>query len=440
MGLVLDYASRQISPSAIRDFGAEGVIGYVADPRVPSLAAKPITADYAQRLRDAGLEVASNFQYGKPQAPFQSDFRRKFAGGVADAERAAELHAAAGGGDDDPIYFSVDEEINVTDWNNTAADWFRGINSVIGTQRTGIYGGAGPCWWAVEDGLVGRSTTLGKFWLWQTKAWSNGARVDEAALYQRVVDTVSSPGPLIDGTRVDVSDTLAADWGQWSLDRSAGVVVPPLPAIDITDYRPGAAGRYNGYNSRKRIYVHTSEGKDWESTARGTADYQISSQTGSYHYLIDDNEIICTVPDTDTAWAVLSDNSNSLNICLILSSGRSGYGPTARETDPKPREDWLQHVFMMSALAYLVRMLADKWNVPIEWVDANGVGRDRHGISSHNAYTYGSSQLMGFKDGSHWDIPPTFPSDVLIEMARNGSVDPDNDPAWDAVKRAVGLA
>ena len=50
-------------------------------------------------------------------------------------------------------------------WNNLAVQWFRGINSVLGVQRTGIYGGIKPCQWAADDGVIGNSSTPGRRWI-----------------------------------------------------------------------------------------------------------------------------------------------------------------------------------------------------------------------------------------------------------------------------------
>ncbi len=49
----------------------------------------------AQRFR---LVIVSNYQFGKPEGTAPSDFTRGYAGGVADARTAWQLHTAAGGG------------------------------------------------------------------------------------------------------------------------------------------------------------------------------------------------------------------------------------------------------------------------------------------------------------------------------------------------------
>jgi hypothetical protein len=215
---LIDFAAHQIPAEQIRAAGYSGVVNYVSLSRPGStFGAKPITRPYADSLKAAGLVIVSNYQYGKPGGTAPSDFTRGFAGGVADARTAWQLHTAAGGGQSAPIFFTIDDDISRDTWNTVALQWFRGINSVLGVQRTGVYGGIDTCQWAAADGVIGNSRTPGHRWAWQTRAWS-GDRIDPAAvLYQRVVSTASNPGPLVGGLEVDVNDVLAQDCGQWNL-------------------------------------------------------------------------------------------------------------------------------------------------------------------------------------------------------------------------------
>jgi hypothetical protein len=217
---LIDFAERRIPPDQIKAAGYAGVVNYVSLERPGAhFEAKPITREYADALRAAGLHIVSNFQYGKPGWPDPSDFTRGYDGGVADAHTALGLHAAAGGTGSAPIFFSVDDDIDQNSWNSLAVNWFRGINSVLGVQRSGIYGHSQACGWAIRDGVIGHSTTAGFRWAWQTRSWSHGQREPAAVLYQDVVNTPSSPGPLLGGINVDVDDVLATDFGQWDLDR-----------------------------------------------------------------------------------------------------------------------------------------------------------------------------------------------------------------------------
>ena len=217
---LIDFAERRIPPDQIKSAGYAGVVNYVSEVRPgANFEAKPITREYADALRAAGLHIVSNYQYGKPGWSAPSDFTRGFDGGVADAQTALRLHAAAGGGNSAPIFFSVDDDIDLATWNSLAVNWFRGINSVLSVERTGIYGHSQACAWATNDGVIGHSTSAGHRWAWQTKTWSHGQREPSAVLYQEVVNSPSNPGPLLGGINVDVDEVLATDFGQWDLDR-----------------------------------------------------------------------------------------------------------------------------------------------------------------------------------------------------------------------------
>ncbi|MCV7348036.1 DUF1906 domain-containing protein [Mycolicibacterium rhodesiae] len=217
---LIDFADRLVSPEQIKAAGYAGALVYVSELRPgATFDFKPVTRDYTDGLIAAGLHVVSCYQFGKPGWSTPSDFTRGFDGGVADAQTALRIHGAAGGPNSAPIFFSVDEDISSDTWKSTAIQWFRGINSVIGVERTGIYGGVRQVGWAIGDGVVGHSTTPGYRWAWQTKAWSGGVREPAAVLFQREVVTTSDPGALIDGVHVDVDDVLAPDFGQWDLAR-----------------------------------------------------------------------------------------------------------------------------------------------------------------------------------------------------------------------------
>src|ERR1700758_2756977 len=217
---LIDFAERRIPPNEIKAAGYGGVVNYVSDSRPgANFEAKPITREYADALRAAGLQIVSNFQYGKPGWPDPSDYTRGYAGGVADAQTALRLHGAAGGGGSAPIFFSLDDNIDVNTWNGAGVDWFRGINSVMGVGRTGIYGHAQACGWAIRDGVIGNSSTPGTRGAWQTSWGSNGGREPMAVLYQAVVNSPSNPSPLLGGINVDIDDVLAPDFGQWDFPR-----------------------------------------------------------------------------------------------------------------------------------------------------------------------------------------------------------------------------
>ncbi|WP_235892368.1 DUF1906 domain-containing protein [Mycolicibacterium hodleri] len=217
---LIDFAEHLVTPDQISAAGYAGAVVFVSESRPgANFDFKPVTRGYADALRDTGLHVVSNYQFGKPGWPTPSDYTRGYDGGVADGQTALRLHAAAGGPASAPIFFSVDEDIDRDTWETVAVEWFRGINSVVGVGRTGIYGHARACAWAGGDNVIGDSSTPARRWAWQTRAWSRGEREPTAVLYQTSIFTASDPAVVLSGTHVDTDDILAADFGQWDLDR-----------------------------------------------------------------------------------------------------------------------------------------------------------------------------------------------------------------------------
>lgn len=128
---LIDFAERLVPPDQIKSMGYSGAVVYVSESRPgANFDFTPVTREYADALRAAGLQIVSNYQHGKPGWSTPSDFIRGFDGGVADAQTALRLHATAGGGNSAPIFFSIDDNIDLKTWNSVVVDWFRGINSM----------------------------------------------------------------------------------------------------------------------------------------------------------------------------------------------------------------------------------------------------------------------------------------------------------------------
>ncbi len=114
---LIDFTERLVTPEQIKAAGYAGALVYVSELRPGAdFDFKPVTHDYTDGLRAAGLHIVSCYQYGKPGWPTPSDFTRGYDGGVADAQTALRLHGAAGGPATAPIFFSVDEDIDERTW------------------------------------------------------------------------------------------------------------------------------------------------------------------------------------------------------------------------------------------------------------------------------------------------------------------------------------
>src|SRR4029077_20343048 len=122
------------------------------------------------------------------------------------------------------------------------------------------------------------------YWIWQTRAWSQGEREPAAVLFQGVVDTPSNPGPLVGGSRVDVNEVLADDFGQWSRARArtrgreiARRSVADYPDVTLVE---GATGRYvTAVQQRLNVVTHAGllvDGEFADLTRRAVAKFQRS--------------------------------------------------------------------------------------------------------------------------------------------------------------------
>ncbi len=394
---LIDFSARNIPPDQIKSRGYDGVIGYVSESRPgANFGAKPITREYADALRAAGLHIVSNFQYGKAGESAPSDFSRGFHGGVQDAHSALRLHEAAGGPKSAPIFFSIDDDITLPTWNNIAVEWFRGINSILGAARTGIYGHSRVCAWAIEDGVIGLSTTPGRRWVWQTKAWSLGEREPAAVLYQDVIDTKSNPGPLVGDTHVDVSEVLAADYGQWDLDRPASPTLTPPRFVESTDIR----SPYHGPRNARVLWfvLHTEDGNS--ASGRNLAHYLTDNKDQvSYHYVVDNDGDVFDVVDTNQLANSLFEPGNSKSVNLAFAGSWASWS----------RQTWfdrMQHGIDIAA--FIAVRDARRYGLAPRVISPEEASRGETGITDHN----GVAIATGIKN-HHTDVGPGFPWDYF---------------------------
>jgi hypothetical protein len=152
LGVLLDYAAGVIPANQIRAAGALGSIRYVSDRRPGGnwMLGKPMQITEARDLSQNGLKVVSCYQYGKQSS---ADWLGGQSAGVTHARRGWQLHTAAGGPASAPIYASIDDDPSYEQYKQQVAPYLRGWESVVGHQRTGVYGNSKTIDWALQDGL-----------------------------------------------------------------------------------------------------------------------------------------------------------------------------------------------------------------------------------------------------------------------------------------------
>lgn len=218
---VLDFAASLASAESIKKKGHEGVILYCAPPRAQWMKAKQPPRAYLDSLDQNGIKFGFVWQHRGGNIGLQSsDVGRGREGGIQDAKDAQKyLNSVKCGGH--PVFFAVDFNCSLREWNETVSEYFRGAISVLGKQRVGIYGHSKVVAWAQEDGLVadaGNGRCLG----WVTSSWSGQEKAKDYAVVYQSVHNVTGP----DGIQVDINDTYAPEWG-WRALPAFQKVEPP---------------------------------------------------------------------------------------------------------------------------------------------------------------------------------------------------------------------
>lgn len=202
LGTLLDYAAGVPSAAAIKAAGHTGVIRYVSDrrPGAEWMAGKPLLAEEVSALRAAGLTIVSCYQFGKGPT---ADWRGGSEAGKRHAERGLELHRAAGGPENRPIYASIDDNPTPVDFATMILPYLQGWQSVVGPQNTGVYANAPT----IE---LARAAGVGA-WFWQHDWGTPAGFVHPAAnLHQFEIDDRT-----VDGIGVDVNAIRTAEYGAW---------------------------------------------------------------------------------------------------------------------------------------------------------------------------------------------------------------------------------
>lgn len=213
--LVLDYSAGVPDAAAIKAAGYGGAVRYISPARADWMVGKPISRGEVSMFELHGLELAFVWQYGKDA---DSDVMRGREGGIADARAAQEKLDELGRGNH-PVFFAVDFDIDIAQWNEVAVEYFRACCEILGRDRVGIYGHSRVISWAVEDHVIA-NLGGGKHLAWQTVAWSHGEIADEAVLFQRAGQV------NVGGVECDVNDVWHDYWGQ---------ELPPTSADDTDD-------------------------------------------------------------------------------------------------------------------------------------------------------------------------------------------------------------
>lgn len=205
LGTVVDYAAGVPDATAIKAAGHLGSVRYVSERRPGTeswMLGKPVTLAETLEQSQAGLQVASVYQFGKGDT---ADWLQGAAGAERHASEAIRIHKAAGGPTKRPIYAAIDDNPTWTQYANQIRPYLKRFGAKLESAdlTLGIYGNYNVINWAVKDGI-------GNFY-WQHDWGSNGLIHPSIAIHQK-----AGQRARISGIEVDVNNVYASDWGQWT--------------------------------------------------------------------------------------------------------------------------------------------------------------------------------------------------------------------------------
>lgn len=249
MTTVIDFSSAFPSGRAIKQNGHQGAVLYVSPPREAWMKGKNPSRQVLDDYDKNNVKFAFVWQYGAGSGGMTtSDVRRGYHGGVEDAKKAKkrleELQCAG-----HPVFFAVDFNASLQQWNSVIVEYFKGAVSVLGKQRVGIYGHSRVVHWAMEDDVVA-TVAPGRVLGWITKAWSNGETgQDYGVLYQKIHNT---GGP--DGVQIDINNVFHPEWGWRALPGRSTKITPQSKAVNssplVYPMKNGTYTRTSGYGER----------------------------------------------------------------------------------------------------------------------------------------------------------------------------------------------
>lgn len=263
----LDFAAGPANPASLRAAG----IGFVC--RYLSSTWKGIRSPEYEAYVHAGIGVVLNYENTGQES------LGGFQAGVKYA-RIGEQNRVNAGIPVAPVYFSVDFQPTRAQMS-VILEYLRGVASVIGHDRTGVYGS--------YDVIEAVHKSGAAAWFWQTYAWSAGRVSTHAHIYQHL------NGQHVAGVEADLDRALSANYGQTAPPDSPTSVATPTPIStpaapeEEDDTMAQNSGIYWDVNAKTVSYaVVNPESGYWQAFGNGAgngplpADY-VNGVAAAFH-------------------------------------------------------------------------------------------------------------------------------------------------------------
>jgi hypothetical protein len=197
MTKLIDFSFSRFSGASIKAAGFSGALRYLS-----STPSKCLTAEEATDF------IANGLSFGLVWEDTANAALLGFNQGVSDAKKALS-QANTLGYPGCVIYFAVDFD-STPEQQTQIDDYLRGVASIIGLSKTGVYGSFYVCQRCQTSGTAA--------WFWQTLAWSGGQIASNIHIYQN--------GQSAMGGGADVDEARQENWGQISPNDGTS---PPEP-------------------------------------------------------------------------------------------------------------------------------------------------------------------------------------------------------------------
>lgn len=309
-------------------------------------------------------------------------------------------------------------------------------------------GGSGGCpVYAVKDGTVTRAGAADGFGSWVTVDHPAGNGGGET-IYGHVIPEVKAGQQVREGQRIarinpdsrtngGVAPHLHMEWHRY-------VWVPPggdrlNPAVMLTGAKwPGTvaplpakkpapapatpllingdpvdadwAAKFNFGNPRSTngligVCIHTTE-NPIGAPAEGVAGYQINTESGSYHVLVDNttNDNINSLRENTDDWETWSAGPKGNQIALHVSF--VAYSASTRG-------QWLAADRMLNEGADVVAYWCKRYGFPVAKINGNDLRAGKRGLFGHGDVS------AAWREVDHTDPGPNFPWDVFLRKVND---------------------
>lgn len=166
---------------------------------------------------------------------------------------------------------------------------------------------------------------------------------------------------------------------------------------------PARYYRPNRRQAVKWVVLHTAECTEAPSGARAVAHYfETIDREASAHFCVDRDEIVQCVSMLHTAFAAPPLNDSGVHVELV---------GVARQTPEQWADDY--STGELERAARLVRAVCERFSIPLELVDADGLKAGKGGITTHFAVT------SAFHQSDHVDPGPNFPAVDFLTLVQS---------------------